>query len=122
MDETRRLELPYGASLTCRLVAVVRDHHDSMVGNDRERPGFDRVRLQLQNGDEVIADVWTRTAQSISSAPAFIALSDDGEILTWDPVEPHAVDAPQPANDPSHAPENDTHATRADRHGLGRTG
>jgi hypothetical protein len=87
MDGTRRFELPYAGSITCQLVRVMRDHHDSMVGDDRGRPGWDRVLLRLASGEEVIADVWTRTGQSITEATECIALRDDGEIVYWEPAE-----------------------------------
>jgi hypothetical protein len=93
MDGTRRFELPYAGSITCQLVRVLRDHHDSMVGDDRERPGWDRVLLRLASGEEVIADVWTKTGQSIAEAPECIALRDDGEIVYWSPAEKASFDA-----------------------------
>ncbi len=91
MYETRRFELPYAGCVTCQLVRVLRDHHDSMVGDDRGRPGWDRVLLRLQSGEEVIADVWTRSGESIADAPQWIALRDDGEIVYWLPAEPGAA-------------------------------
>ena len=84
MYETRRFELPYAGCVTCQLVRVLRDHHDSMVGDDRGRPGWDRVLLRLQSGEEVIADVWTRSGESIADAPQWIALRDDGTLFVTD--------------------------------------
>ena len=93
MDGTRRFELPYAGSITCQLVRVLRDHHDSMVGDDRGRPGWDRVLLRLASGEEVIADVWTKTGESIADAPEYIALRDDGEIVYWAAAEKRDFEA-----------------------------
>ena len=111
MEEPRRIDLPFSAPLVCELVAVVRDHHDSMAGPARDRPGWDRVRLRLPSGEEIVADLWTRSGQSIVPAPKRIEVRDDGETVVWDSAE-------DGAHSPSTAPANDD----AERRRLSRAG
>lgn len=97
--ETRRLALRHGEALGCELVAVVRNHHDTMPGAARDRPGWDRVRLRLPDGSEVTTDVWSGGAQDLRKAPARIEIYDDGELVRWREITPCAVPVAPPAND-----------------------
>jgi hypothetical protein len=99
MEEPRRLAIGYRNALTCTLVAVVRNHLDSMPGPERDRPGWDRVRLRLPDGAEVITDVWSNSAQDIARAPGAIELFDQGDLICWQPAAASSS-PPAPANDP----------------------
>lgn len=93
MEEPHRIELPFDGPLVCELLAVVRDHHDSMVGNDRERPGMDRVRIRVANAEPMVVDLWTRSGQTISAAPRWIELRDDGDTVVWNAADAANDDA-----------------------------
>jgi hypothetical protein len=94
--EPQRLVLRCGETLRCELLAVVRDHHATMPGVARDRPGMDRVHVRLPDGRELTTDVWTHGGQDLSRAPSAIELYDDGELLLWRPSPAPVVEA---AND-----------------------
>jgi hypothetical protein len=81
--ERHRLELRYNEALACEVIAVVRDHHETMPGPERDRPGFDRVCVRTLDGREAVLDVWSRAGQSIRAAERQIELVDAGDFLTW---------------------------------------
>ena len=83
MMEPHRLELRYREVLRARIVSVLRDHHASMPGADRDRPGWDRVQVTLPDGRGLVLDVWSAAGQDIARAPGEIDLYDAGEMLCW---------------------------------------
>jgi hypothetical protein len=99
MEEPRRLAIGYGNGLACSLVAVVRNHLDSMPGPERDRPGWDRVRLRLPDGSEVLTDLWSRGGQDVAKAPREIVVYDEGDLICWRPVAEARAEASAPAND-----------------------
>jgi hypothetical protein len=88
--EPHRLELRYREVLRVRVSSVLRDHHASMPGTERDRPGWDRVQVTLPDGRSVVLDVWSTAGQDITKAPEAIDLYDAGEMVCWRAPEPGA--------------------------------
>lgn len=99
--ETHRLAIPYGEALACELVAVIRNHHDTMPGPERDRPGWDRVRLRLPDGREVVTDVWSSGGQDVSRAPRRVEVYDAGDLVCWRARSEISTLPDEPANDGS---------------------
>ena len=90
MMEPHRLELRYREVLRARIVTVLRDHHASMPGAERDRPGWDRVQVSLDDGRSLVLDVWSASGQDIAraaSSAGAIDLFDAGEMLCWRPAD-----------------------------------
>jgi hypothetical protein len=86
MHAPRVPQFRLGERRTCSVAEVLRNHHDSMPGDQRDRPGFDRVRLQLSDGEPLIADLWSSGEQDVSAVSGPVEIFDDGELLRWSEV------------------------------------
>ncbi len=81
--EERRPIIALGARMACRIVRVVRNHHASMPGRLRDRPGVDRVKVEVPGGGEMVLDLWTRGAQDLGATSGWIEVYDYGDVLMW---------------------------------------
>ena len=79
--ERRRLVMQLGSSVTCELLAVVRDHHDHMPGAERDRPGMDRIQVRTPEGDVIAVDGFGARNGTNTANAASVSLANTGELL-----------------------------------------
>lgn len=94
--EDRSLILRCGEACSARLLGVVRNHHEIMPGPDRDRPGLDRLRVEVPGRGPCVVDVWSTGAQDVAAVTGVVELFEDDGVLRWRSTA--AVTAP-PAND-----------------------
>ncbi len=87
----RPYNLRCGEALRARLVAVVRNHHDTMPGSDRDRPGNDRILVEVAGMGELLVDVWSNARQDVASVDGALVIFESDGLICWRPASTESV-------------------------------